>query len=227
MNILDWPEEERPREKLLAHSAAALSDAELLAIFIRTGVKGKTAVDLARELLNASGDIRSLLDIDLQSFCRYHGLGKAKYVMLQAALEISHRYLNQAIKRTDVLRNFHDAELYLTARLRNCRQEIFAGIFLDSGNRVICYEELAQGSIDKTAIYPREIIKKSLTHHAAAIILAHNHPSGITMPSKADQNLTNQLVPILHAIDVKLLDHIIIGEGEILSFTQKGILAHP
>jgi DNA repair protein RadC len=224
MNITDWPKAERPREKLLTHGPHALSDAELLAIFIRTGIKGKTAVDLARELLNELGDIRSLLDIDAEKFCQFSGLGVTKYVILQAALEISNRYLCETIKRQNVLRNFQDVKLYLTSRLRNCRQEIFAVIFLDTQNRIICYEELTKGSIDKIYVYPRELIKKILAYNSSAIIIAHNHPSGAVEPSQMDKKITRKLLLVLQVIDVKLLDHIIIGEGAVLSFAEMGIL---
>lgn len=213
MTITEWPEAERPREKLLANGAEKLSDAELLAIFIRCGIKGKTAVDLARELLQQYHGIRNLLEAEQQQLCRAQGLGKAKYAELQAALEIVRRYLRSTLNRTDRIIDAEAAYLYLMAKLRNSRQEIFAALFLDNQNHVICYEELARGTINNVTIYPREIVKKALQHNAAALILAHNHPAGIATPSPQDQHLTRELTKILAIIDVEILDHIVIGES--------------
>lgn len=223
MSILDWPTLERPREKLLNLGANALSDAELLAIFLRTGSKGKTAVDLARELLKESGGIRQLLEMPYKK-SQIYGFGPAKYAQLQAALEMWCRYLYHTLKRTDVLNNTKDTFSYLIAKLRHRKQEIFACLFLDSQNRVIIYEELFQGSIDQAAIHPREVVKRALFHNAAAIIFAHNHPSGVAKPSQADKKITQYLKDALNLIEVRVLDHIIVGDGEMVSFAERGIL---
>ena len=224
MAITDWPREERPREKLLLKGAAALSDAELLAIFLRTGVAGKTAVDLARELLDEYGSLRPLLEADHHRFCRSKGLGSAKYVQLQATLEMARRHLGEKISRGDALTNPDDTRRYLCARLRHRPQEVFACLFLDNRHRLIQYEELFQGTINGASVHPREIVRRSLHHNAAALIVAHNHPSGIAEPSSADEQLTRRLKESLALIDVRLLDHIIIGEGEAVSFAERGLM---
>ncbi len=224
MAITDWPREERPREKLLLKGAAALSDAELLAIFLRTGVVGKTAVDLARELLDEYGSLRPLLEADHRRFCRSKGLGSAKYVQLQATLEMARRHLGEKISRGDALTNPDDTRRYLCARLRHRPQEVFACLFLDNRHRLIQYEELFQGTINGASVHPREIVRRSLHHNAAALIVAHNHPSGIAEPSSADEQLTRRLKESLALIDVRLLDHIIIGEGEAVSFAERGLM---
>lgn len=224
MAITDWPQQERPREKLLSQTAAALSDAELLAIFLRTGVRGKTAVDLGRDLLQEFGSLRNIVSADQRRFCQTHGLGTAKYVQLQAALEITQRYLHETLKRDDVIANPRDTRQYLTVCLRKYEHEVFACLFLDNAHRVIVFNELFHGTINNTTIHPREVVKKALAHNAAAVILAHNHPSGIAEPSTADQYLTQQLKQALNMIDVRVLDHIIIGDGQFTSFAERGML---
>lgn len=224
MSITNWPLNERPREKLLHQGANTLSDAELLAIFIRTGTRGKTAVDLARDLLNHFGSLRALLSADLQQFCHHHGLGIAKYAQLQASLEIGKRHLQETIQRHDVLETFRDTRNYLTARLRDYKHEVFACLLLDNRHRVIAYEELFHGTINSSVVHPREVVKCALKHNAAAIIISHNHPSGIAEPSRADELITQQLNSALRVIDVRLLDHIIIGEGQITSLAERGML---
>jgi len=224
MAITDWPHDERPREKLLNFGPASLSDAELLAIFLRTGVKGKTAVDLARELLVEFNGLRSLLEATQQRFCQRNGLGLAKYVQLQAVLEMSRRHLHATLQRDDVMLHPEITAQYLTARLRGHQQEVFACLFLDARHRVICYEELFYGTIDNTSVYPREVVKKTLGHNAAAIIIAHNHPSGFVEPSLADQQLTKQLQAALALVDIRILDHIIVGDGQTSSFMRLGLL---
>lgn len=223
--IRQWPLHERPREKLLTRGAQTLSDAELLAIFFRTGIKGKTAVDLARDTLKHFGSLRHLLEINSDEFCQTHGLGTAKYVMLKAALEIAQRYLHQTLQHQDTLKNPQETQRYLAARLRHYSHEVFACLFLDSQHRVICFEELFTGTIDSATVYLRTIVKKSIFHNAAALIVAHNHPSGHTEPSEADKDITRQLIQILQLIDVRLLDHIIIGEGPAFSFCEHGLMA--
>ncbi len=224
MPISDWPLEERPREKLLARGPRAMSDAELLAIFLRTGVKGKTAVDLARELLSSFGGLRPLLEAEHPEFCRTAGLGTAKYVQLQAGLEMARRYLAERLVRGDALTNPQDTRDFLMARLRGYPHEVFACLFLDSRHRMVSFEELFFGTIDGASVHPREIVKRALSHNAAAVILAHNHPSGVAEPSRADEMLTRRLKDALALIDVRTLDHIVIGDGEAVSFAERGLL---
>lgn len=178
MAITDWPAAERPREKLLQQGAAALSDAELLAIFLRTGVTGKTALDLARDMLGHFDGLRPLFEADEATFCQLKGLGQAKYVQLQAVLELSRRYLEASLKRSDVLTSPAATRDYLRIRLRRYPHEVFAVLFLDNQHRVLHYQELFRGTIDSATVHPREIVKQALLYNAAAVIIAHNHPSG-------------------------------------------------
>jgi DNA repair protein RadC len=224
MTISDWPEMERPREKLIQKGAAALSDAELLAIFLRTGVKGKTAVDLARDLLTHFDGLRNLLQAEWSDFQHAKGFGMAKYTQLKAILEMSRRHLEQVIIRQDVILNPADTHRYLTAQLRQYPHEVFACIYLDVKMQIIHFEILVEGTLDCAVVYPREVVKRALSRHASAIILAHNHPSGRATPSEADKQLTLQLQQALALIDVRILDHIIIGEGEVLSFAERGLI---
>lgn len=224
MPITDWPCAERPREKLLARGPQALSDAELLAIFLRTGLPGKTAVDLARELLTTHGGLRPLLEADRAKFCTARGLGTAKFVQLQACLEIARRHLHETLTRGDALCSPEDTRRYLTARLRSQPREVFACLFLDTRHRVIRYEELFHGTIDGAAVHPREVVKQALAHNAAALIVAHNHPSGVAEPSRADCHLTERLREALALVDVRVLDHLVVGDGEIVSFAERGLL---
>lgn len=224
MSILDWPKDERPREKMLLRGADALSDAELLAIFLRTGVKGKSAVDLARELLLQFGSLRALLEADQKTFCKAQGLGDAKYILLQATLEMSRRYLSETMVREDTLSSPEHTRRYLMARMRDYRREVFACVFLDNRHRVISYEELFFGTIDCASVHSRELVKQSLHCNASAVILAHNHPSGIAEPSHADRELTAQLQKALSLVDVRVLDHIVVGDGNTVSFAERGYL---
>ncbi len=224
MAITDWPADERPREKLLQRGPAALSDAELLAIFLRTGIVGKTAVDLARDLLEEHGSLRTLLDADQKQFCKSKGLGPAKYVQLQATLEMGRRHLDECLRRGHALTNPHDTRRFLTARLRDYPYEVFACLFLDTRHRVIQFEELFVGTIDGASVHPREVVKRALHHNAAAVILAHNHPSGIAEPSQADQHITHRLRDALNLVDIRVLDHFIVGDGELTSFAERGLL---
>ncbi len=224
MPITDWPEAERPREKLLGRGAEALSDAELLAIFLRTGMPGKTAVDLARELLDTFGGLRGLLSADLARFCEAPGLGPAKFVQLQAVVEMSRRYLREAIDREDALSSPDATRAYLRARLRDHPHEVFACLFLDNRHRVIEFEELFRGTIDGASVHPREVVRRALAHNAAAVILAHNHPSGVAEPSQSDTTITRRLSEALALIDVRVLDHIVVGDGEPVSFAERGLL---
>lgn len=223
MSIRDWPEGERPREKLLALGAAQLSDAELLAVFLRTGVTGMSAVDLARALLQRFGGLRELLRADRATFCGAHGLGAAKYAQLQAVLELSRRHLAESLQRGDALLDAAHTVRYLKARLRDEPQELFGALWLDNRHRVLAFEELARGTIDAAAVYPREVVKTALRCNAAAVIFAHNHPSGVAEPSTADRALTDRLCKALATVDIRVLDHIVVGE-ETVSFAERGLL---
>lgn len=224
MAIKDWPQQERPREKLLHRGASALSDAELLAIFLRTGVKGSSSVDLARQLLSSFGSLRALLEADQTQFCQQHGLGPAKYVQLKAVMEMSHRHLESTLSRGDALTDAATTKHYIQQRLRAYQHEVFACLFLDTKHRMIAFEELFNGTIDGASIYPREVVKQALHHNAAAVIFAHNHPSGIAEPSQADHNITQRLKSALELVDIRVLDHIIVGDGEMVSFAEIGRL---
>ncbi len=224
MAITDWPETERPREKLLARGPQALSDAELLAIFLRTGTAGKTAVDLARELLVRFGGLRPLLTADVEAMCDAPGLGPAKYAQLAAALEMGRRHLGEKLARGAALESTADTRRYLASRLRDLPYEVFCCLFLDNRHRVLGFEELFRGTLNGTAVYPREIVKRALSHNAAAVILVHNHPSGVAEPSRADETLTDRLKEALTLVDVRLLDHLVVGDGEMVSFSERGLL---
>lgn len=224
MAIKDWPEGERPREKMLSLGPQALSDAELLAIFLRTGVTGYSAVDLARQLLKDFGGLRPLLDADQNAFCEGKGLGPAKFTQLQAVLEMSRRHFEQKMQRENALNNPNDTRQYLLQKLRDYPSEVFGALLLDSQNRVIRYDHLFFGGLNNTAVYPREIIKHVLKHNAAAVIFAHNHPSGVAEPSQADIQLTQRLSQALSSIDVRVLDHMIIGDGYVESLAERGLL---
>lgn len=224
MGITDWPAGERPREKLLERGAAALSDAELLAIFLRTGVAGASAVDLARWLLAEYGGLRPLLEADRRRFCATRGLGAAKYAQLQAVLEMARRHLAERLQRGDALTDPEATRAYLQRRLAHLPHEVFAVLFLDNRHRVVACEELFRGTVDGAAVYPREVAKAALAHNAAAVILAHNHPSGVAEPSRADRDLTRRLIDGLALVDIRVLDHLVIGDGECASFAERGWL---
>ncbi|QSA96969.1 DNA repair protein RadC [Methylococcus sp. EFPC2] len=225
MPITDWPDAERPREKLLERGPGALSDAELLAIFLRIGVKGKTAVDLARELIAEYGSLRALLEADFERFSRSHGLGMAKYAQLQAVLEMARRHLREELQHADALTSPELTRRYLIARLRGYGHEVFACLLLDNQHRILHFEELFRGTLDGASVYPREVVKLCLNHNAAAVIFAHNHPSGISEPSEADRLLTQRLKQALGLVDIRVLDHFIVGDGENgYSFAEHGLI---
>ncbi len=224
MAIKDWPQQERPREKLLTSGPAVLSDAELLAIFLRSGTRGRTAVDLARDLLVRFGGLRQLLDADRDTFCAALGLGDASYAQLQAVLEVGRRHLLQSLQRDSVLSSPENTRHFLTSRLRACQQEVFLCLFLDSRHAVIVCEELFYGTIDGASVYPREVVKRALKHNAAALILAHNHPSGVAEPSQADVRITERLKAALALVDIRVLDHMVVGDGEVVSLAERGLL---
>lgn len=190
MAITDWPATERPREKLAERGPEALTDAELLAIFLRTGVPGRSAVDLAAELLERFGGLRTLLAASEGEFCAAPGLGAAKYVQLQAVTEMTRRFLAETLDREEAIESASAARDYLTARLRDREREVFAALFLDTRHRVLAFEELFTGTIDGSEVHARELVRRALHHNAAAVIIAHNHPSGVAEPSAADADLT-------------------------------------
>ena len=224
MSITDWPAAERPREKLLQRGAAALSDAELLAIFLRTGVVGKSAVDLARDLLAHFGSLTQLFAVNESEFCEMHGMGQAKFVQLQAVLEMSRRALREEMHSGDALNSPRAVREYLQLLLRSRQQEVFMVIFLDAQHRVLAAEEMFQGTLTQTSVYPREVVKRALYHNAAAVIFAHNHPSGVAEPSDSDRLLTGALKQSLQLVDVRALDHFIVAGSGCLSFAERGMM---
>ena len=224
MGINDWPEGERPREKLIQRGAAALSDAELLAIFLRTGVTGKSAVDLARDLLTRFNSLTQMFAASETDFCAIHGMGQAKYVQMQAVLEMSRRALSEEMRTGDALNSPRAVRDYLQLLLRGREQEVFMVIFLDAQHRVLAAEELFHGTLTQTSVYPREVVKRALFHNAAAVILAHNHPSGVAEPSQSDRLLTDALKQALALVDVRVLDHFIVAGVGCLSFAERGML---
>ena len=224
MAITDWPELERPREKLLQLGAASLSDAELLAIFLRTGVRGKSAVDLARELLQRCGSLGALFSLKRADLDDLSGLGVAKLAQLQAVLELARRALAERLRAGDALASPTAVRDYLRLTLAKREHEAFLALMLDAQNRVLSCEELFRGTLTQTSVYPREVVKRALERNAAALILAHNHPSGVAEPSHADQVLTQALKQALALVDIKVLDHFIVAGGETLSFAERGLI---
>ncbi len=224
MTIANWPLAERPREKLLLHGVKNLSDAELLAIFFCTGSRGKTAVDIARELLTEHGGLKKIADADPTLLFQKKGFGKAKYAMLKAAIELGRRYLEEDLPAGEPLTNSHLTKRFLANRLKDYPHEVFACLFLDTLNRIICYEELFHGTINESNVYPRELVKRGLKHNAAKVILAHNHPSGSPTPSEADQEITHLLQKALALVSIQVIDHIVIGHNQTLSFAEAGLL---
>lgn len=224
MPISDWPEQERPREKLIARGAAALSDAELLAIFLRTGLRGKTAIDLSRDLLTTFEGLRGLIEADVKIFCKNKGLGVAKYTQIQAAIELGKRYLQANLGNRDVLSSPEDTKNYLLAQLRAYPHEVFACLFLDNRHQIISFDKMFNGTIDGASVYPREVVKQALARNAAAVIFAHNHPSGVAEPSHADKNITQRLTDALKLVDIRVLDHFIVGDNTAVSFAELGLI---
>ena len=208
----------------MARGPEALSDAELLAIFLRTGIVGKSAVDLAREMLSTFGSLNALIAADEAAFCAVPGMGPAKYVQLQAVIEMARRALSEQLEQRDVFNSPGAVRHYLQLKLRPLRYEVFAAIFLDTQNRLLATEELFRGTLAQTSVFPREIVKRALFHNAAAVLFAHNHPSGIAEASQADQHLTQVLKQALGLIDVRVLDHFIVAADQVFSFAEHGML---
>jgi DNA repair protein RadC len=224
MAIKDWPSDERPREKLLDKGAGALSDAELLAIFLRTGTPGCSALDLARDVLFNFSSLRKFIAADRQRFCAVPGLGPARYAELQAGLEIARRQLGESLRTGPSLASPRATADFLNAKLRYLEHEVFCCLYLDKRHRLLNYEELFRGTIDGASVHPREIVKQALRWNAAAVIVAHNHPSGIAEPSQADELITQRVKAALGVIDIRLLDHIIVGDGTSVSLAERGLL---
>lgn len=224
MAIKDWPEDDRPREKLLNKGASSLSDAELLAIFFRTGVAGKSAIELARDVIGKFGSLGAIAAADVAAFSAIKGLGLAKFAQFHAALEMARRSLAQEMRAGVNLSSPQAVRDYLRLLLQHKPMEVFAAIFLDAQNRAIAAEELFSGTLTQTSVYPREVVKRALTLNAASIIFAHNHPSGVAEPSRADEVLTQALKQALSTVDIRVLDHFIVGQGSAMSFAERGLL---
>lgn len=230
MPIKDLPLDAQPREKLAQRGAAALSDAELLAVILRTGIAGKTVLQMAQELLELPGDgqgaggLAGLLAADYQALTAVKGLGPAKRAELMAVLELARRATAQQLRERDVFGSPEEVTHFLQLHLAAKHHEVFAVLFLDSQNRLIAMEELFRGTLTQTSVYPREVALRALQHHAAAVILAHNHPSGQVQPSSADKSLTATLQSALALIDVRVLDHVIVAPGAALSMATQGLM---
>ena len=216
------PSESMPREKLLSRGPQSLTDAELLAILLRTGTQGMNVLELADFLLREFGSLRSLFSSSKDHFCQHKGLGEAKYVQMQASLEITQRFLAETLKRGEALTSPQQTQLYLSSVLRDRPREAFYILFLDNQHRVIQDEILFEGTIDAASVYPREVVKRALHHNAAALILAHNHPSGVAEPSQSDRRITSRITDALALVDIRVLDHFVVGDGEIVSFAERG-----
>ena len=224
MAIKDWPEAERPRERLLAHGPAALSDAELLAVFLRSGSAGRTAVDVGRSALAHFGGLNALLAATPDSAGRVPGLGPAKHAQLQAVLELARRALREDVRRDTLLNAPGKVRDYLRLTLAQRPHEVFVALYLDAQTRLIAADELFRGTLTQTSVYPREVVKHALRHNAAAVIFAHNHPSGVAEPSRADELLTASLKQALGLVDVRVLDHLIVAGSATVSFAERGLL---
>ena len=223
MAIRDWPASERPRERLMACGAQALSDAELLAIFLRVGVVGKSAVDLARDLLLQFGSLHGVYAASEKEISLVHGIGASKYVQLQAVFEMSQRALSEQIQERDILSSPQQVRDYLKLKLFNQLKEVFV-VFLDAQNRLVATEEMFTGTLTQTSVYSREVVKRALYFNAAAVMFANNHPSGIANQSRADEMITQELKKALALVDVRVLDHFIVAGNETLSFVEAGLL---
>ena len=222
MHIRDWPAEERPREKLMARGPAALSDAELLAIFLGSGLRGRDAVQTSRELLASHGPLRTLLENDALQLAALPGLGPARGCVLAAALELGHRHLAASLERGEALTDPDAAGRYFSQRLRGRAHEVFAVLFLDTRHRSLAFEEMFRGTVDGAEVHPREVVRRALAHNAAAVIVGHNHPSGDSEPSAADRAVTARLKQSLSLVEVRLLDHFVVGDGPPVSLASRG-----
>lgn len=225
MAITDWPADERPREKLLARGATALSDAELLAVFLRVGVRGKSAVDLARELITRFGSLTRLCAASASEFAAVPGMGTAKYAQLQAVMELARRALAEQMSERELFDSPRAVRDWLRLKIGSLPHEVFMVLLLDSRNSLIAAVELFRGTLTQTSVYPREVVKLALAHNAGAVIFAHNHPSGAREPSTADETLTRNLKHALDLVDVRVLDHFIVtAHADPVSFAERGLL---
>lgn len=224
MRIADWPQQERPRERLLAQGAGSLSDAELVAVCLRSGTRGKSAVDLARELIAGFGGVAGLLGADLSRLLRVKGLGTAKAAQLAASIELARRSLQEGLKAGSALTSPGAVRDFLRLALAARDHEVFIVLFLDAQHRVLRSTELFRGTLTQTSVYPREVVRAALAANAAAVIFAHNHPSGIAQPSQADELLTRQLREALALVEIRVLDHFIVAGNQTLSFAERGLL---
>lgn len=222
MAITDWPEDQRPRERLIKYGAQALSDAELLAVFLRVGVSGKSAVDLGRDMVGHFGSLNRLFSATLRDFSAINGLGPAKFAQLQAVLELARRALSEELEAGAALSSPQTVRQYLQLSMANKPYESFAVLLLDVKNRLIAAEELFRGTLTHTSVYPREVVKAALAHNAASIIIAHNHPSGTPEPSAADHALTQALKQALNLVDIRVLDHFVVAGRHVYSFAEHG-----
>ncbi len=224
MRIADWPEDERPRERLLKLGPGALSEAELLAIFLRTGIAGKSAVELGRDLMQRFGGLHRLFAASLEDVSEIRGFGPAKYAQLQAVVEMARRSLSEQIGERDAMTSPRAVREFLSLLLGSRPHEVFVVLFLDSQNRLLQSEELFRGTLTQTSVYPREVVKSALRHNAAGVIFAHNHPSGVAEPSRADELLTQTLKQALSLVEIKTLDHFIVAGTRTVSFAERGLL---
>lgn len=224
MAIRDWPRSERPREKLLELGPGALSEAELLAILLRTGTQGRSALDIARALLMEFGSLRGLLSADRERVCGANGLGPARYAALQAALELARRHYQELMMTGSALANPRATREFVRMRLRDLPHEVFCCVYLDNRHRVLAFEELFRGTLDGASVHPREVVKRALGRNAAAVILVHNHPSGLAEPSQADELITRRLKDALALVDIRVLDHLVVGDASCESFAERGLI---
>ncbi len=224
MSLSDWPAGEAPREKLLLRGADVLSDAELLALLLGTGGRGRNVLALARHLLERFGGLSGILNAGAEELRAEPGVGHAKYAALQAAVELARRETRERLERGDALSSPEQTRRFLSMHLRGSQREVFCCMFLDSQNALIRCEDLFKGTLDGAAVYPREVVHRALQLNAAAVIFAHNHPSGVAEPSAADRQITERLQAALGLLDIRVLDHIIVGAGQHFSFAERGLL---
>lgn len=224
MRIKDWPEQQRPRERLIAEGARTLTDAELLALVLRVGTRGRSAVELGHTLLLHFGSLTRLFGASMEDFCAVHGMGPARYAELQAVLELAQRTIKEQLVLGEHLDSPDKAKRYLSTRMSGQRHESFTVLFLDVKNRLIATREMFCGTLTHTSVYPREVVKAALAHNAASLLLAHNHPSGTAEPSEADLVLTRALIQALALIDVRILDHFVVAGHVVHSFAEHGQL---
>ena len=224
LTIREWPESERPREKLLERGAQALSDAELLALLLGSGIKGHSAVDVARSLIADFGSLREVLSADRPRLEGKLGIGPARYATLMASIELARRHFREPLRSSSALSAPDFTRRFLLAQLRDRPYEVFCCLFLDNRHRLLSFEELFRGTIDGASVHPREVVRQALLHNAASVIIAHNHPSGVADPSQADEGVTRRVRQALALVDVRLLDHLIVGDGRCYSFSEHGLL---